>query len=628
MKHPKNYSLPVSPSSSSSSSPSPTSPSNSEASTPPPVDASAFGSKGREFAGPGEWKLRGKAKDLVPFADTPEFVELLARSNFSFLQGASHPEEMVLAAKRLGYKGLAICDVNGLYGVVRGYQAAEKPSSFDAEQLEFANADGSMKEPFHYMCGSELTPYDSQPVVLIPMNKDGYVRLCHLITYAKRKAPKGHIVLSLEDICDKNEDLIAFPLPPWKEDHLKRLQAAFQDRVYLPVHKDFTWESIRTYQQALKMEQSLGILPFATGRPLFHDAARKPLHDVLTCILHGTTIQEAGTNLTLNRERYLKTPEQIEALFRERPDLVKRTLEIAARITFSLSELRYKYPQEHLPMGKTAAEHLRDLVEKGLRDRYGEHIAFAKSPDAKEGLFTTITGKKRTQPQMKGFLQAVRKQVEHELNVITQMEYEDYFLTLYEICEFATRQGILHQGRGSAANSVVCYALKLTAIDPLELGLLFERFISTERGEPPDIDIDFEHARREEVIQHIYAKYGDQRAAMVCTVICYRSRMAIREVAKVMGVPLKQVDALVKFMGREGLSRLVDEYLRPHAHASENLTHEGQALDPSAEGLDRGHTFDLAKIGLSPKQFQKLLRMSLELQGFPRHLGIHSGGFV
>ncbi|MEK7355457.1 MAG: hypothetical protein AAB250_03365, partial [Bdellovibrionota bacterium] len=461
-------------------------------------------------------------------------------------------------AKRLKYRGLAICDVNGLYGVVRGYQAAEKPSAFDAEQFEFANADGSSREPFHYMCGAELTPYDSSPVVLIPMSKDGYVRLCHLITSAKRKAPKGHIVLSLKDICDKNEDLIAFPLPPWKEDHLKRLQAAFQDRVYLPVHKDFTWESVRTYQQALRMEQALGILPFATGRPLFHTADRKPLHDVLTCILHTTTLAESGTRLTLNRERYMKTLEQIGALFRERPDLVSRTLEIAARVKFSLSELRYKYPQEHLPAGKTATEHLRDLVEKGLRERYKAHIAFAKAVGEEGEPFLSVTGKRRTRGQMRGFMHAVRKQVEHEIKIISQMEYEDYFLTLYEICDFATRQGILHQGRGSAANSVVCYALKLTAIDPLELGLLFERFISTERGEPPDIDVDFEHARREEVIQHIYAKYGEQRAAMVCTVICYRSRMAIREVAKVMGVPLKQVDALVKFMGREGLSRLVD----------------------------------------------------------------------
>lgn len=536
-------------------------------------------------------------------------------------------------AKRLKYRGLAICDVNGLYGVVRGYQAAEKPSAFDAEQLEFAGADGSHTEPFHYMCGSELTPYDSSPVVLLPMNKDGYVRLCHLITAAKRKAPKGHIVLSLQDICDQNEDLIAFPLPPWKEDHLKRLQAAFQDRIYLPVHKDFTWESIRTYQHALKLEQSLGLLPFATGRPLFHDAARKPLHDVLTCILHKTTVHEAGTLLTLNRERYMKSPEQMGALFRERPDLLKRTLEIASRVTFSLSELRYRYPQEHLPAGKTAAEHLRDLVEKGLRERYKEHIAFAKSADAKEALFTTVTGKKRTQGEMRGFLQKVRKQVEHELGIIAKMEYEDYFLTLYEICDFASRQGILHQGRGSAANSVVCYALKLTAIDPLELGLLFERFISPERGEPPDIDIDFEHARREEVIQHIYAKYGEQRAAMVCTVICYRSRMAIREVAKVMGVPSKQVDALIKFMGREGLSRLVDEYLRPHGLAvdSELLRDEEDESDGTRrdqENPDRGRTFDLAAIGLSPQQFQKLLRLSLELQGFPRHLGIHTGGFV
>ena len=523
---------------------------------------------------------------------------------------------MVLGAKRLHYRGLAICDVNGLYGVVRGYQAAEKPSAFDAEQFEFTKADGSPKEPFHYMCGSELTPYDASPVVLLPMNKDGYVRLCHLITKSKRKAPKGHIELSLQDLCDENEDLIALALPPWRDDHLKRLQAAFQDRLYLPVHKDFTWESVRLYQQALRLEQSLGLTLFATGRPLFHDPERKPLHDVLTCILHKTTVHEAGTKLTLNRERFLKSPEQIGALFRERPDLLARTIEISQRIKFSLSELRYKYPQENLPKGKTAAEHLRELVEEGLRFRYREQISFAKNPLNERRTLLSITGRQRTRGQVADFLRAVRAQVDKELKIISQMVYEDYFLTLSEICAFSREQNILHQGRGSAANSIVCYALQLTAIDPLELGLLFERFISTERGEPPDIDIDFEHARREEVIQHIYAKYGEERAAMVCTVICYRSRMAIREVAKVMGVPLKQVDALVKFMGREGLSRLVDEHLRPREVA------------PEASQAQSSPTLDLEKIGLSANQFQKLLRLALELQGFPRHLGIHSGGFV
>lgn len=486
---------------------------------------------------------------------------------------------MVLRAKQLGYKGLALCDTNGLYGVVRGYQAAEKPSAFDTEQLAQSSLeDGSPQGDFRYHCGAELTPYDSSPIVLLPMNKEGYVRLCHLITLAKRRAPKGHISLSLRDIIAENEDLIALPLPPWKEAKLKDLQEAFQDRIYIPVHKDFTWESIRYYRQALKIEEQMGIPAFATQRPLFHHPDRKPLHDILTCILHHTTLDQAATRLSLNRERHLKSLMDLKFLFRERPDLLTRTTEIAARLHFHLSELRYHYPREYLPPGKTAPEFLRELVETGLQWRY-------PAP--------------RTPPEL---LHRVRQQVEHELALIHEMEYEDYFLTLWDICEFARRKGILHQGRGSAANSIVCFALGLTSVDPVRLNLLFERFISRERGEPPDIDIDFEHERREEVIQYIYQKYGERRAAMVCTVITYRSRMALREVAKVMGLKNAQVNALIKFMGREGLKRLVPQ--------------NGQG------------PVDVAKYGLSEARFQLLLKLALEIQGFPRHLGIHTGGFV
>jgi DNA-directed DNA polymerase III PolC len=529
-------------------------------------------------------------------SSTCEYVELLARSNFSFLQGASHPEELVLRAKTLAYSGLSICDVNGMYGVVRGYQAAEKPSAFDAEQLAFTNGDGSSVSPFQYICGAELTPFNASPVTLIPMNKNGYVKLCRLLTNAKRRAPKGHIVIDFKDVLAVNEDLIAIPLPPWKEDQLAQLQEAFQDRIYLPVCKDFTWESVRLYQQGLKIEREMGIELFASQRPLFHEPDRKPLHDVLTCILHKTTLAEADIILSLNRERHLKTREQLAHLYRERPDLLSRTCEIASRIQFSLTELRYRYPQENLPAGKTAAEHLRALVEDGIRWRYP---AGEVEPD---------------------YLARVRKQADHEITIISEMEYEDYFLTLWDLCNFARGRGILHQGRGSAANSIVCFALGLTSIDPIKLNLLFERFISRERGEPPDIDIDFEHERREEVIQYIYSKYGATRAAMVCTVICYRSRMAIREVAKVMGVPLAQIDQLIKFMGREGLSRLVDMMMSPAPAAG--------AVAVVEPGVPAAPSLDLTQLGLDELKFRKLLQLAIDLQGFPRHLGIHSGGFV
>ncbi|MES2855837.1 MAG: DNA polymerase III subunit alpha, partial [Bdellovibrionota bacterium] len=610
MKHPKNYSLPVSPSSSSSAQPSPTSSSTSNRPFTPTTYIDGSRSKTVQSS------RSATLKKLDAFGEKPQFIELLARSNFSFLQGASHPEEMVLRAKALGYKGLAIVDVNGLYGVVRGYQTSEKPSLFDAEQLAYTNSDGTQKEPFHYMCGSELTPFDASPVALLPMNKDGYKRLCHLITKAKRPAPKGHISVSLKDICDENEDLIAIPLPPWREADLKKLQAAFQDRIYLPVHKDFTWESVELYKHALRIEHTLGIPLFATLRPLYHEPSRKPLHDVLTCVLHKTTLQQASTRLTLNRERYLKSPDHIAGLFRERPDLMSRTIEIASRIGFSLKELRYKYPQGDIPPGKTAPTFLRELVEKGLRWRYAREIKKAKL----EKEDPAFRGKIETLVKLQGeafvsatvFLSQVRKQVESELSLIFEKEYEDYFLTLFDICDYARSANILHQGRGSAANSIVCFVLGLTSVDPIKMGLLFERFISRERGEPPDIDIDFEHERREQVIQYIYKKYGERRAAMVCTVVCYRSRMAIREVAKIMGLTLAQVDALVKFMGREGLSRLVDNQLM--------IRDEKTSSDVPF--------LDLEKLGLTKEKFHKLLHLSLELQGFPRHLGIHSGGFV
>jgi DNA-directed DNA polymerase III PolC len=538
-------------------------------------------------------------------SSTCEYVELLARSNFSFLQGASHPEELVLKAKALGYSGLSLCDVNGMYGVVRGYQAAEKPSAFDAEQLAFTNSDGTSILPFQYICGAELTPFNASPITLIPMNKAGYVKLCRLLTNAKRRAPKGHIVIDFKDILAVNEDLIAIPLPPWKEDQLARLQEAFQDRVYLPVCKDFTWESVRLYQQALKIERELGIELFASQRPLFHDPDRKPLHDVLTCILHKTSLAEADIILSLNRERHLKTREQLAQLYRERPDLLSRTREIASRIQFSLTELRYRYPQENLPAGVTAAEHLRALVEDGIRWRYPAGSQAAE------------------------YMTRVRQQAAHEIAIISEMEYEDYFLTLWDLCNFARGRGILHQGRGSAANSIVCFALGLTSIDPIKLNLLFERFISRERGEPPDIDIDFEHERREEVIQYIYGKYGATRAAMVCTVICYRSRMAIREVAKVMGVPLPQIDRLVKFMGREGLSRLVDMMMSPVAATPATAAAGPGALAVLEAGAVASEPkLDLAQLGLDELKFRKLLQLAIDLQGFPRHLGIHSGGFV
>lgn len=489
------------------------------------------------------------------------FVELLARTNFSFLQGASFPEEMVEQALKLDYNGIAICDLNGLYGVARGFQTATSPSLFSASV--------HVKEKFRYMIGTELILTDQTSVSLLPVNKNGYSRLCELLTLGKRQATKGFSRLSMEDIERFSGDLLCFALAPVSEKNFLRLQKKFDDRLYVPVWRDLTWESREFYKQALFLEKNYGAQLFATNRPLMHIPERKPLFDVLTCILHHKSIEESKNILVQNSERHLKNIEELSELWRDRLDLLEITLDIAERIEFSLDQIRYRYPQSYLPEGETPSQYLKTLVSSGLQRRHN----FAQVPED------------------------ILQMAEHELKVIKDLEYEDYFLTLHEICQFAKQKGILYQGRGSAANSVVCYALELTAVNPVKMGLLFERFISPERHEPPDIDIDFEHSRREEVIQHIYEKYNEKHAAMVCTVIRYRARMAFRETAKVFGVPLSKINKMVKFMGRDGMRRL---------------------LEPGAA----------ARFEIRDEILQMILRLATEVYGFPRHLGIHTGGFL
>lgn len=499
-------------------------------------------------------------RNPLPTVRARGFVELLGRSNFSFLQGASHPEEMVQEAIRHGYDGLALCDLNGFYGVVRGFQTAQSPSLFTASL--------KAKEGFHYLIGSELTLTDETSITLIPLNKQGYSHLCELLTLGKRQAAKGFSKLHLEQIEKYNQGLLCLALPPWSETRYQQLENIFEDRLYLPVWRDFTWESHGFCQQAFVLEEKYQARLFVTQRPFMHSPERRPLFDVLTCILHHTTLTEAKNKLIQNGERHLKSLEDISYLWQDRLDLVEKTVEIAKRVTFSLDEIRYRYPHSQLPLGKTPSEHLKDLAWEGAHRRFPL-----------------------------GVPEKVQKMISYELELIKDLEYEDYFLTLKEICDFANSKNILFQGRGSAANSVVCFCIGLTSVDPTKIDLLFERFISRERREPPDIDIDFEHSRREEVIQHIYEKYNERHAAMVCTVIRYRSRMAIREAAKVFGVPLAKVNEMIKFMGRDGMSRL---------------------LDPAVS----------ARFGLGVGQWQMFLNLAQQLRGFPRHLGIHTGGFL
>ncbi len=501
------------------------------------------------------------AASLRPQERNIEFVELLGRSYFSFLRGASSPEEMLQQSIENGYQGLALCDLNGLYGVVRAYHRLKNPSYFTIET--------KIPENFRFHVGAEVQIEDKSSFTLLPMNKYGYANLCQLITKVKMSAKKGYSTLRLEDILKYSDDLILFALPPWNINHLKLLKNTIFDRLYLPVWKDYTWESVQFYSQGLEIEKNIGIPLFATSRPFMHHPDRKPLHDVMTCIHHQTTLHKAKTRLLGNGERHLKQLHELGLLWKERPDLLKRTVQISNRLQFSLSELEYQYPQLPLPDLKASDQFLRELVYKGIKERYPN-----------------------------GCSSKIIQTVEHELALIHELKYEDYFLTLWDICQFAKQRNILHQGRGSAANSIVCFALGLTAVDPTQVSLLFERFLSKERGEPPDIDIDFESGRREEVIQYIYQKYGSRHAAMVCTLICYRSRMALREAAKVFSIPPSTIDRMVRTMGREGL-----KYLFSHPELAKEW-------------------------GFSELQFKRLLEIARQLHGVPRHLGIHTGGFL
>lgn len=468
---------------------------------------------------------------------------------------------MVEQAIKLEYDGIALCDLNGLYGVARGYATANSDSTFTASKKP--------KEGFHYLIGTELTLTDETAITLIPQNKQGYSHLCELLTIGKRQATKGFSSLHLEQVEKYNQDLLCIAIPPISEERYEHLHKVFGDRLYIPIWRDLTWESQEFCKQAFLLEEKYSAQLFVTQRAFMHTSERKPLFDVLTCILHHTTLDNAKDKLIQNAERSLKSLEELSTLWSDRIDLVEKTVEISARSTFSLSEIRYRYPRSNIPNNLTPSEYLRKLAEDGAQWRF---------PD--------------------GVPEKILQQINKELTLIQSLQYEDYFITLKEICQFAQEKGILHQGRGSAANSVVCYCLGLTSVNPTEIDLLFERFISAERREPPDIDIDFEHSRREEVIQHIYQKYDERHAAMVCTVIRFRSRMSIRETAKVFGVPLAKINAMIKFMGRDGMRRLTED---------PNVCHQ---------------------FGMPLEQWKLFLNMAKQVHGFPRHLGIHTGGFL
>ncbi len=480
------------------------------------------------------------------------YAELHALSNFTFLRGASHPEELVETAAQLGYTALAITDECSMSGVVRAHAAA---AEYGLAKL---------------IIGTELRLPSGRKLVVLARSRNAYAALCRLITDARRAAEKGRYELTRRAFEDGLPDCLALWVPGDDlvldvEDHW--LRETFRDRLWIAVELLADGRQDERLARLREEGRRLKLPLVASGDVHMHCRARRILQDAVTAIRHGTTVDRAGFALYPNGERHLRPLEVLQRIYPA--DLLEETARIADAIDFSLDELRYEYPDEIVPAGETPTSYLRRLTEEGMHRRW---------------------------PQ--GTPRKVTELVEHELALIADLRYESYFLTVYDIVAFARSQDILCQGRGSAANSAVCFCLGITEVDPARMEMLVERFISKERNEPPDIDVDFEHERREEVIQYIYRKYGRDRAALAATVITYRPRSALRDIGKVLGLSELQV-------GR--LSRSMQWW-------------DGQSVDDSR----------ILEAGLAPDSpvIRRLLYLVRELIGFPRHLSQHVGGFV
>ncbi len=492
------------------------------------------------------------------------YAELQVTSNYSFLRGASHPDELVEQAALLGHTAIAITDRNTLAGIVRAHVAASRNG---VQLIVGCHLVLHIDHPDHR---GELS------ILAFPTDLASYGRLCRLLTIGKRRAPKGRCDLRIHDLLDHHDGLLVVVIAPTPIDHwfieiMEGLRRRFDDdRLSLAVMRTYDDGDRLRMQRIAALGEHVRVPLVATNDVHYHTSLRRPLQDVLTCIRHGCTIEQAGLRLFPNAERCLKPPDEMARLFADFPVAIRRTLEIAHRTRgFSLDQLRYQYPDEVVPSGRTPMQHLTDLAWQGAADRYPA-----------------------------GVPEKIRVQIRHELGLIDELRYAPYFLTVHDLVVFARGRGILCQGRGAAANSAVCYCLGVTSVDPDRIDLLFERFISQERNEPPDIDIDFEHERREEVIQYIYAKYGRDRAALTAEVITYRGRSAVRDVGKVMGLSLDLV---------ERLARDID-WWSDHVNRRSRLRAAG--LDPDQPVLSR------------------VMALAQEILGFPRHLSQHVGGFV
>ncbi|MBI3898829.1 MAG: error-prone DNA polymerase [Gammaproteobacteria bacterium] len=478
------------------------------------------------------------------------YAELHAISNFSFLRGASRPEELVATAHVLGYRALALTDECSLAGVVRAHIPARDLG-------------------FQLIIGSELKLIDGLRLILLAPDRVAYGDLSELITQGRRGADKGEYRLSCNDVMA----LAARCLALWLADdssevtHGAWLRDVFADRAWVVFESRLDGRDRERLEQLRRLGRSLQLPLVAAGNVQMHRRERRPLHDTLAAIRLGVPLANVGHQLAANAEHSLRRQQRLAALYP--PELLAETLVVADRCRFSLTELRYEYPEELVPAGETPTSWLRTLTERGIRWRWpaGESVK-------------------------------VRGLIENELSIIRDLRYEPFFLTVYDVVHFARRRQILCQGRGSSANSAVCYVLGITEVDPAKMEVLFERFLSRERNEPPDIDVDFEHERREEVIQYVYEKYGRDRAALAATVISYRTRSAIRDVGKALGFDLEQVDRLAK-----------------------NLQWwDGRKLEPER----------LLEAGFDPSnpKLQLLGGLVRTLVGFPRHLSQHVGGFV
>lgn len=525
------------------------------------------------------------------------YAPLWCKSNSSFLEGASHPEELVAQAAFLGLPALAITDRHGVFGLPRAY---EKCRELEGCVRLLCGAQVTVHDQVHERgvvtrkptSRGKRAPYGSdiawepkplfqgegpaEELVLLAVDLGGWKNLCRLLTLGARRGEKARSLLSATDLAQHAGGLLAIWCggtlladndQQWR--HRGGLwREAFGSRLYAALSRHHRAQEKRCERLLVERAHRLDIRLLAAREVLYHLPERRRLQDVVTCIRHGVPLAEAGTRLKPSTDYDMLCAARFQELYADRPEAVRRTLEVAERCAFGLGDLTYRYPDEPLPEGKTSAQWLRELAFGGARRRYKEH----EWP-------------------------AVEQQLEKELRIITNLDYVGYFLTMYEIVEFCRGRGILCQGRGSAANSIVCFCLGITAVDPHKLGLLFERFISEERAEPPDIDLDIMHQRREEVIAWVYQRYGREHAAMVCNVVRYRPRSAVREIGKVLRVETPVIERLARLVN--GFSQCLEEEVLVAAGLPTNVP-----------------------------LYRLLLQLVNEIVDFPRHLSIHPGGFM